>query len=801
MFKNYLKIALRNSLRHKGFTAINIVGLALGMTCFLLIMRHIQQELEYDAFHERADRIYRIAVESKKPAGNRFNASTPYPAAPALRLEYSEFVKLARVFFYGESLIEADGKKIYEKKIVFAEPEFFEIFSFPLLRGNALTALAQPHSIVLTASTARKYFGDGDPMGKTVRLDDRFDFAVTGVVADPLATSHFHFDFLASFANVNEEIVGFDPEQWGAFFGIYTYALVSPQENVARLEERLAPFYDKHAAGQSNESRRLFLQPLRKIHLHSQFESEIEPNNSITNLAVLGTLALLVLLIACINFINLSTARSARRAKEVGLRKVLGAERPQLVKQFLGESLLHCAVALALSFGLVELLLPKFSDLIGKSIEFSFAKNALAILGIAGLALLVGVAAGIYPAFVLSAFQPAESLKGIKAGRRAGKGAFALRRILVVAQFAISVVLITSTLIIREQLRFVKQADLGFDGELTLVIPLRDEAVRKKYQVIKNEFSKNPNVRAAIACLAAPVGENEFNTALYPRGRADAQRFDIRLNFVDYNFLEGFGLNLLAGRNFSPQISTDSMQAFIINEATVKQMGLRAPEEAIGKKVTIGVNDIEGTIIGVTKDFHHQSMHEAISPEVMMYWPRWFYEISVKIAPQDISGTLAFLEKSWQRLVPGFPFQYQFLDDYVASLYLAEEKTERTVEIFSALAICIAGLGLFGLAAFAAEQRTKEVGIRKVLGASVAGVLALLSKDFVKLVFVANLFAWPMAWYAMNRWLQNFAYRIEIGWWIFALAGLGALAVALLTVSTQAIKAALANPVESLRYE
>ncbi len=548
MFKSYLKIALRNSRRHKGFTAINIVGLALGMTCFLLIMRHIQQELEYDAFHERADHIYRIAVESKTPAGNRFTASTPYPAAPALRLEYPEFVKLARTFFYGESLIEANGKKIYENKFV-------------------------------------------------------------------------------------------------------------------------------------------------------------------------------------------------------------------------------------------------------------FEKNALAILSIAGLTLLVGVAAGIYPAFVLSAFQPAESLKGIKAGRRTGKGAFALRRILVVAQFAISVVLIASTLIIREQLRFVKQADLGFDRELTLVIPLRDESVRKNYQVIKNEFSKNPKVRAAIACFVAPLGRNNFGSTLYPRGRADEQRFDIRLNFVDYNFLEGFGLTLLAGRNFSPQISTDAMQAFVINEATLKQLGLREPEEAIGKKVTIGVNDIEGTIIGVIKDFHHQSMHEVISPEMMMYWPRWFSEISVKIAPQDISGTLAFLEKGWQQLVPGFPFQYQFLDDYVASLYLAEEKTERTVEVFSVLAICIACLGLFGLAAFAAEQRAKEVGIRKVLGASVASVLSLLSKDFVKLVFVANLFAWPIAWYAMNRWLQNFSYRIEIGWWVFALAGMGALAVALLTVSTQAIRAALSNPVEALRYE
>ncbi|MGH7602046.1 MAG: FtsX-like permease family protein, partial [bacterium] len=439
----------------------------------------------------------------------------------------------------------------------------------------------------------------------------------------------------------------------------------SPQENVAQLEQRLAPFYDKHAKDQSNESRRLFLQPLRQIHLHSQYETEIEPNNSITNLVVLGTLALLVLLIACINFINLSTARATRRAKEVGLRKVLGAERSQLVKQFLGESLLHCGVALALSFGLVELLLPKFSDLIGKSIDFSFEKNALAIFGIAGLTLLVGVAAGIYPAFVLSAFQPAESLKGIKAGRRAGKGAFALRRILVVAQFAISVILIASTLIIREQLRFVRQADLGFDRELTLVIPLRDESIRKNYQVIRNEFLKNPKVRDAIACFAAPVGRNEFGSKLFPRGRADEQRFDIQLNFVDYNFLEGFGLKLLAGRNFSPQISTDAMQAFIINEAALKQLGLRDPEEAIGKKVTVGVNDIEGTIIGVTKDFHHQSMHEAISPEVMMYWPRWFYEISVKIAPQDISGTLASLEKAWQQLAPQFPFQYQFLDDYV----------------------------------------------------------------------------------------------------------------------------------------
>jgi putative ABC transport system permease protein len=801
MFKNYLKITIRNAFKHKSYTLINILGLAIGMACFMLFMRYIQEELSYDAFHENADRVFRFAVESDTPQGKRYSASTPYPVAPALREAYPEIAKIVRIYAYGEPLIEANAKKIYDEKFVFAEPEFFEIFSFPLQRGNPATALTAPNSVVLTQSTATKYFGDGDPLGKTLRFEDKIDFTVTGVVADPPTNSHFHFNFLASFHNVDREVVGFDPNQWGAFFGVYTYGLFSHAVSVAEIEEKLRPFYDRHAGAESSEPRRLLLQPIKSIHLHSHFESEIEPNNSVRNLWVLGTIGFLVLLIACINFINLTTARSVRRGREVGVCKVLGAARLELIKQYLGESIALSLVALILGLGLAELMLPIFSGLLDKQIGFDFGENLGSMMALAGLTLVIGGLAGIYPAFVLSGFQPVESLKGATKNPASMSHPFRFRKILVVTQFAIFVALMAATIVMREQMQFIKAADLGFEKELIVVIPLQDRSVSKQYQTLKNELLRCQGVRAVTASFKSPIGKNEFGTSLYPKGPSEQQKIDVLLNFIDFDFLEMFGVELLAGRNFSPEFTSDSARAFIINQAAMKELGITDPHQAIGRKATIGVNEIEGTIIGVTEDFHVQSLHQAIAPHVMMHWPFFFNVLSVRIESHGIAATLAQLEETWQRTIPQFPFQYRFLDEYIAGLYEAEAKIERTLQIFSLLTILVACLGLFGLASFAAEQRTKEVGIRKVLGATVTNVTALLSKDFVKLVLLANLIAWPIAYLAMNKWLQNFAYRIEMSWWVFALAGGLALVIALATVSTQAIRAALANPVDSLRYE
>ncbi|MFQ5633234.1 MAG: FtsX-like permease family protein, partial [bacterium] len=556
-----------------------------------------------------------------------------------------------------------------------------------------------------------------------------------------------------------------------AFFGVYTYTLLPPETDIAALEQKISEVMNRHGSHSPSISRRPFLQALTDIHLHSHINDELGVNNHVSNLFILSTIGLFILLIACINYMNLATARAVRRAKEVGVRKVLGALQSQLIRQYLSESILFAFFALLISLVLIEFTLPFFNALIGKSLTFSYTNHVSVLAIMFCLALIVGVISGVYPAFVLSGFRPVDSIKGLLANARKGRSPQVLRRILVVAQFSISIALITGTLIMQEQRNFFGNANLGFDKELNVVIPMQDDAVTKKYEVIKNEWLANAGIPGITASMETPIGEDAFVTSLYPKGAEGTERFGINLNFVDGNYLSHFGLTLLAGRNFSPELATDARRAMIVNESTLKKLGIVVPEEAIGKIYRIGLNRIDGEIIGVVKDFHIASLHDEIEPLVMMYWPGLFNTFSVKVRAENLRETLAYLEKSWSKFAPAFPFQYQFLDDYIAGLYQAEEQSQRIVGTFSLIAILIACLGLLGLASFTAEQRTKEIGVRKVLGASITGVISLLSKDFVKLVLLANVIAWPVAWFVMNRWLENFAYRVEIGWWVFALAG------------------------------
>ncbi|MFQ5641687.1 MAG: ABC transporter permease, partial [bacterium] len=792
MLKNYFKMALRNLKKHKGYSIINIFGLAIGMTCFLFIVLYVQKELSYDRFHENAERIYRIATESKTNDRISRNAGTQHPLAPVLRQDFPEFEVTGRFYFYEKALVEANGKKIYATQFAFAEPQFLQIFSFPLLLGDSHETLRQPNTVVVSQAAARMYFGEENPVGKRLRFENSMDFTIVGVAKDVPTNSHLSFDFLASYDNVTRDVVGFDPDQWGAFFGVYTYTLLPPETNVAVLEQKMSTVMNQHGSHAPSISRRPFLQALTDIHLRSHINDELGVNNHVSNLYILSTIGFFVLLIACINFMNLATARSVRRAKEVGVRKVFGALRAQLVRQFLSESILFAFFALFVSLVLIEFMLPFFNALIGKSLTFTYANHFSALAIMLCLALVVGVISGIYPAFVLSGFRPVDAVKGMQANTRRARSPQFLRRVLVVAQFSISIVLITGTIIMQKQRDFFGSANLGFDKELNVVIPMSDNSVTKQYKMIRSEWLTYPRIRGITASMEAPIGENDFETSLYPRGADGKERFGINLNFVDDNYLSHFGLTLLAGRNFSPELSTDAKRAMIVNESTLKKLGIVEPEDAIGKVYRIGLNRIDAEVIGVVKDFHIASLHDEIEPLVMMYWPDFFNAFSVKIRAKDIVETIAYLEESWSKFAPEFPFQYQFLDDYIAGLYQAEEQSQRIVNTFSLIAILITCLGLLGLASFTAEQRTKEIGIRKVLGATVSNITAMLSKDFVKPVLLANLIAWPVAWYVMTKWLQDFAYRIDIGWWIFALAGGLALVIALLTVSTQAIRAALA---------
>ncbi len=801
MLKNYIKTFLRNFTKQRTYSLITVFGLSVGITCCLLIIFYVKQELSYDRFHTNADRIYRVGVETRRPQGRSMTAATPFPVAPALKEDYPDIEHIARIFFAANDLVQYEDKIFFEGSFAFMDPGFFKIFSFPLIKGSALNLLDDPGSIVITSSIANKYFGDEDPIGKVIRYGNQFNFTVVGVIEDISVNSHFHFDFAASFLALNRDIVGFTLDQWGAYHDLYTYMLLPEQLNADEFQGKIQPFMQRHH-DTPGVTRELFLQPLTGIHLHSHVNSEIENNNFVSNLVILLTIAFFILTIAVINYINLSTAFSSRRAKEVGMRKVLGAVRFQLFKQFMGESICLSLLAMCLSLVFIEMLLPVFSSMVGNPVKFAYSENLIFLCVILLLTVIVGAISSIYPALFLSGFQPVKTLKGLK---DTGKNSFVqlfFRKALVVTQFVISLLLIIGTLVINQQLRFLKNANLGFDKEQMLIIPFFDNSMNDKYETVKNELAAHPNVVSAAACYNAPIGEsNGFAISVFPDGRDAGAKFVINMNIIDFDYIDSFGLEIIAGRKFSKEFTSDYEKAFIVNEAALKNLGYVSPEDAIGKKFIIGINFMEGTVIGVVKDFHITSLHEDIGPLLMLHKPEWFNSMVVKIRPNDISGTLAFLEKTWIKFVPNYPFSSSFLDERIDRMYQSEKQTSIIIRTFSMIAIVIACLGLFGLAAYTAEKRTKEIGIRKVMGATVSNLIFMLSTEFTKWVLVANIVAWPVAYYALSRWLRSFAYRTSIGLAPFILAASLAFLIALFTVSFQAVKAALANPIESLRYE
>jgi len=801
MFKNYFKIAIRNLGRNQGYAVINIFGLVIGMACCLLILLYVQDELSYDRYHQNAARIYRVALQLH--AGNapvKSFAVTSPPMAPALLRDYPEIRQAVRLQ-NSAPLVGYGERRFYEDNFFWADASVFAVFTFPLIQGDAVTALREPRSIVLAEKMARKYFGAENPIGKVLTVADTLDLKVTGVMANIPSHSHFIPDCFASFSTLSQ-IFPSNRDNWESNWwnhGYYTYLLLDEQASAAVVEQRISRLTARYIEEQEKISGKqvLFLQPLTAIHLRSNLRSEIAPNSDIRYVYIFSAVALLVLLIACTNFMNLATARSARRAKEVGVRKVLGAHCSQLVKQFIGESVLMSLLAFLIALVLVELLLPFFNELAGKTLALPLSGNAWLWLGLLGATLLTGIIAGGYPAFFLSAFRPVETLKG--AFKIGVKGVLP-RQGLVVFQYSISILLMIGTVTVYHQLEFMRNQRLGFDKEHVMVIPIRgDEAIIRRFAALRQELLENGEVLGVTASSAAPGGRL-YNIAIRPEGTPANQTKTMLTLAIDHEFVKLYSLQLAAGRDLSKEFSADSTQAFLLNEAAVKDLGWGSPENAIGKQFNWGLGKV-GRIVGVVKDFHFNSLQQRVPPMVMHLYPNWFEFLSVKIDGKNVPQALAFVESKWRGLVPGVSFEYSFLDASFDRQYAAEEKLGRISFYFSLLAILIACLGLFGLAAFFAEQRTKEIGVRKVLGASVAGIVGLLSKDFIKLMLVANLLAWPVAWYAMNKWLQDFAYRINIGWWIFALAGGVALFIALLTVSTQAIKAALANPVEVLRYE
>ncbi len=798
MLRNYLKIAMRNLVKHKVFSSINLAGLAIGMAGCILILLFVGSELSYDRFNVNADRIWRLTREwfNDNGATNLHLGHVAPIIAPLFHNDFPEILEILRINSPGSILVSRGERHFLEERFLFADENIFKVFTFPLRKGDPVAALKEPNTVVVTEHTARKYFGAEDPIGKTLKVDGRLDCTVTGVVTEAPVNAHFHFDFIGSLATLLELYGRDEFESWGSN-NYATYLLLPPRYPVESLRDRLPAFLDRHLNPQAHRQNALHLQRLTDIHLRSNLDSEIEANSDIAYVYIMTAIGVFILLIACFNFMNLTTARASIRAKEVGLRKVVGADRRQLFRQFMSESILLALVAMGIAVGLAMLARPALAAFLSRDLNAGTAGGPFLWAAVLAIAILVGVLAGSYPAFVLSAMRPVSVLKGSRGSRSHGAS---FRTVLVVLQFAISISLIICVGIVGKQLRYTRDKRLGFDKERIAVLGL-DDTMRQRYDAIREQLRAFPGIEEAAGSRRVPSGRllDSSGAAIVSGSENRPVNFRIALDCVDYAFIDTYKMEMAAGRNFSRDFPTDAQSAFILNEAAVRKLGWTA-ERAVGRPFTYG-DDRKGLIVGVVKDFHFESLHQEIAPLVFYINPQRYRLISVRIRPGRIPETLDFLRKKWAEWRPNYPFEYFFVDERFSTLYESERKLGQIFRGFSFLAVFVACLGLYGLASFSAEKRTREIGIRKVLGASVPGLALRMSQDFTKWVLAANVLAWPLSYYVMRHWLQGFAYRVSPGLGPFLLAGLIAFLIALATVSFLAVKAAIRSPAEALRVE
>ena len=779
MLKNYLKVALRNIIKHKGYSFINIAGLTIGMTCCILILLWVQQEISFNRFHKNADNIYRIYADFHYDQGIFPFSNIPQPVGPELQKTVPEINNAIRILD-GASTVKYGTDVFYEKEILYVDPSFFEIFTFPFVQGETQRSFSESHSILLTESTVKKYFGDNNPRGEVLTIDQKHQLKVTGVVKDAPDNSSIRFDFLIPYSHLDS--IGYNTNNWDAW-NCQTYVLlnrnVPAQQTEQKISEYPKTFY-------SEEEAYFRLQSLKHIQLYT-LDGKL---GTIKYVYILSVIALFILVIACINFMNLATARSTKRAQEVGMRKVVGARRTQIIRQFYGESLIMTSIAFGFAFVLAETLLPFFNRVSGKNLNLDFSSHFALYLVIIGIALLTGIISGSYPAIYLSSFLPT---KVLKASFRSSSGSSIFRKILVVFQFSLSIILIICTVIVYSQLKYIQNRDLGFNRENLIYIGMDDERIARNFDAIKNEMLQNPSIMNVTRTFQVP-SYNKFSSDANWEGKDSSQSILFNVSVVDPDYLDTMKLELVEGRKFSWDMSTDTSN-YIINEEAVKQMGIDSP---VGKWMDSWG---KGEIIGVVKNYHYMPLTFEIQPLILNYNPSLFRYTMIRINGMDIPHAIGYLEKLWDKFASEYPFEYHFLNEDYGLIYQNETRMGEIFRYFSLLAIFISCLGLFGLSSFMAEQRTKEIGIRKVLGATVSGIAVLLSREFTKWVLAANVIAWPLAYFAMFKWLNGFAYRVDISVFTFILAGTLALLIALLTVGYQALRAAVANPVDSLRYE
>jgi putative ABC transport system permease protein len=810
MFRNYLKIAVRNLWKNKTFSFINIAGLAIGLSCFLLIALYVLDELSFDNYNANADRIYRINSDIRFGGADLHMPVTSDMMGQILKKDYPQVEQYTRLYsFNGDKLIKKGNEYIDEEHVAHADSTFFDVFTLPAIEGDTRTALDEPNTVVISESMAKKYFNSVHALGKTIEVKDQKSplYKVTAVIKDIPQNSHFHFDFLFSMKNVEYN--------WGQLtsHNFYTYIRLKKGTDPKAFEKNFDQYIDKYVLPEAKQFMNInsmdefkkagnslvySLMPLTQIHLHSNRQFELSPGGNIQYVYIFSAVALFILVIACINFMNLTTARSANRAREVGIRKVLGTEKGQLIKQFLFESTTMVIMALLIAIPVVWLVLPLFNDMAAKQMTATSLFTPYILPLLIALPFVVGLLAGSYPAFFLSAFRPIEVLKGkLNLGAKSG----ILRSVLVVFQFCASIILIIGTVVVYRQLHYIQTRNLGFNKDQVLVVYGANE-LNNNMVPFKNDVLQLPGVSSGTLSGYLPVA-NSFrsdNTWSTEAVMTTKNGFDMQNWAIDYDYIKTMGMQIIKGRNFSKEFGSDST-AIIINETTAKITGFKDP---IGKQLFRAV-DQQGhigayTIIGVVRNFNFETLHHEVGPLAFELSPGNGFA-SFKVGTANISQLIAQIQSRWKSISLGLPFRYRFLDDSFDEMYRNEQRVGKIALVFSVLAIFIACLGLFGLATFIAEQRTKEIGIRKVLGASVQGIVQMLSKDFMKLVAISFVFAAPAAWYFMHKWLQDFAYRINISWWIFVAAGLAALFIALATVSFQAIRAAITNPVKSLRTE
>jgi putative ABC transport system permease protein len=805
MLSNFLKISYRNLVRQKSYSLINIIGLTLGLTCCILILTHIGYELSYDGYHKNADRIYRLASQRVSMGTTNEFVTVPAPTGPTMVDEFPEVIGAVRFSPTVKRAFSYRDKKFFQENVFYADRSVFEVFSFDLIEGDPRTALEAPFTMVVTERTARKYFGSADPIGKFVNWDNKFDYRVTGVVKDPPANSHFIFEVLASLSTFFK----YDPriEEWrGGSFA--TYIEFAENADIHEFEQNLEGFAAKHIEPMFRDTGvtiGLFIQPLKSIHLRSRLQGELGANGDIRTIYAFAAIAVVILLVASVNFMNLATARSANRAREVGMRKILGAPRRKLILQFLGESYVFCFLAFGAALGAARFLLPYFGGLLVRNIPAGFLGTPIILGGLVAVVVFIGLAAGSYPALFLSAFKPISIIRGNLA--RGSKGS-RFRSALVVFQFTVMAILIIGTIVIFRQLNYMQSKDLGFEKENLLVLAINNDDVRRGLEAFKTEVLRIPEVMSAGASSMVPGEMYLFNLPTFPEGlpRELALRMD---NFlVDDGFIGTFGIEVIKGRAFSREVGSDRKEAVMINETAARKLQWDDPiSKTIEIRAAFSDDIVKKKVIGVFRDIHQRSLYAVIQPTIVEYIgtegpiENRARRLTLRLETSDLPGTMASIERKWKEMFPDYPFYSFFLDEFYAAQHTAEARLGGIFRLFSVAAVLIACVGLFGLVSFESEQRAKEIGIRKVLGSSSAAIVALLCREFVFLIAVANVLAWPVAFFAARKWLQNFPYGVRVELSSFILTALLTLTVAFVSVGYRSVKAARVNPADLLRYE